>query len=109
MNNSTPLDAKALVEKGDLEAALRLYEEVISANPQNALAYHNASAIQADLGNDSKALELDPSLVLPHLTRAYILDRLGKKEESRVEIQKAQEKDPESPEALCCFGDIFAE
>jgi tetratricopeptide (TPR) repeat protein len=52
----------------------------------------------------AKALELDPSLIIPHVTRAYILDRLTKKEESRVEIQKALEKDPESPEALCCIG-----
>jgi len=114
MNHSTLFQAKALMKKGDLKAALQLCEEVINADPQNALAYQSASIAQADLGNDSealtlsaKALELDPNLIVPHITRAYVLDRVGKTEESQVEAKTAVEKDPESSDALCCLGIIL--
>lgn len=114
MNDLTLSRAKELLNKGNLEGALRLCEEAIQNNQQNAVAYQTAAFIESDLGNydkalsmSVKALEIDPNLVIPHVTRAYVLDMLGNKKESREEAKVALEKDPESPEVLCCSGTLL--
>jgi tetratricopeptide (TPR) repeat protein len=114
MNEKLLLEANSLLSKGDFQKALKLYRELIGSDPQNALAYQNASVALGDLGNyhealgmSEKAIEVDSSLVIPHITMAYIHDKLGNKEQSRKEAELALAKDPEMPEALSCMG-IFS-
>jgi tetratricopeptide (TPR) repeat protein len=111
MKDSMFLQANEFLKAGNATRALQLYYELIQNDPQNALAYQNAAVIEGDLGNYDKALsmcltalEIDHQLIMPNVTRAYIFDKLENKEESRKEVKRALEKNPESPEALCCAG-----
>ncbi len=114
MNNSILSQAEVLLNKGNLRGALGLYQELIKNEPENAYAYQYASIIMGDLGDSrealdmsTKALKLNPSLVLPHVTMAYIYARLGDKKKSREEASLAFSKSPDLPEVLCCVG-IFS-
>lgn len=111
MSNSELGEAKSILDQGDFKTALMLYQKIISTEPQTAIAYQYASVALANLGNypdalsmSIKALQLDPTLVIPHTTIAIVYNELGEKEKSRKEAKIALEKDPESPEALCCSG-----
>lgn len=111
MNNVQLKRAKVLLDKGDFSKALEIYKSVISSEPHNAVAFQYASVALSNLGRypdalsmSTKALEIDPALVIPHATMALVYDEIGEKEKSRKEAQIALDKDPESPDALCCSG-----
>jgi len=103
--------AESLLDNGDFAKALHLFEELIKAEPENAIAYQGASIARLNLDNYSealelsyKALDLDSMLTIPHTTLAYIYDELGDKAKSREEAKIALSMDIESPEALFCSG-----
>lgn len=103
--------AKIFLDNANFNKALEVYRNIISSEPQNAVAYQYASVALANLGSypdalnmSIKALEIDPMLVIPHTTMAIIYDELGEKEKSRQEAKIALDKNQESPDALCCSG-----
>jgi tetratricopeptide (TPR) repeat protein len=98
-------------KKAKYKKALRLYLEIIKVENQNAQAYQNASLASFYLGKDDdahklarKALEIDSSLVLPHVALAYTYDKCGEKDKSREEARIALKMQPESADVLCCCG-----
>jgi len=77
----TKLDgAQKLYDKGKYRAALALYEAETGANPNNALAHEGMAKTLYRLGRHveawseaTKALEIDPTLVISHFVRCDIL------------------------------------
>lgn len=113
MNDVDLKRAKILLDRGDFNKAFEIYQNIISSEPHNAIAFQYASVALSNLGRYSdalsmstKALEIDPVLVIPHTTMALVYDEIGEKENSRKEAKIALDKNPESPEALCCSGTL---
>jgi tetratricopeptide (TPR) repeat protein len=111
MNSQIHSRAKASLRNGNYSKALHLYRELIISEPNNALVYQNLAIALGELGDhnealvmSNKALEIDPNLIIPHITKAYIFNEIGEKDKSRKEVAIALNKNPESHEALCCSG-----
>lgn len=114
MNNVQLKRAKVLLDRGDFNKAFEICQNIISSEPRNAVAFQYASVALSNLGRypdalsmSTKALEIDPTLVIPHTTMALVYDEIGEKEKSRKEAKIALDKNPESPDALCCSGTLL--
>lgn len=97
-----------------LNLAKQLYEKVLETEPENIVALEGLAECFYSLGNLEgalsiciKALEIDTTLLFPHIIPAYIYDDLGDKNKSRIEAQAALNLKPDSPDALCCYGIIL--
>lgn len=111
MSNLDISRVKKHINSGAFEKALQDCQTVIAANPRDALALQYASVSLANLGRYTEALkmgeialEIDPNLVVPHVTMALIYDELGDRAQSRIEVGNALKKDPDSPDVLFCLG-----
>jgi len=88
-------------EDGDSTTAAKLYKKIISAHPQNALAYVNLGTIlfhrkqfPAAAALYHKAIEVDPSYTMGHFNYANALKEMGQYVEARQAYENAIESDP---------------
>ncbi len=87
-----------LVARGDREAALGMYDDLVRLAPTDAKAWCNRGLVRGTLGEHeaavadlSHALSLDPTLVKAFGGRAQALIALGRTEEACADIVKARE------------------
>lgn len=91
-----------LYESGNYEAALDKFAEVLTLDPNNALAYNATAAVYIDQGNYEQALDaLDTALNADPLLAAALYNRgrafrfLGRYDEAIVELKQAAQFDPD--------------
>lgn len=96
----------ALMELGENEKALAVYEEAVRTDPANKRAYMGRGAANARLDRTEqalrdydKALELDPKFAKPYVGRGKVLRKLGKARESIKQFNKAIELNPDFAQA----------
>ncbi len=100
MNNLLEKGA-TLLETGENEAALTVYQEAIRLEPGNKRASMGRGAAYARLNRTSEALkdfdranEIDPSFAKPYLARGKVYRKLGKYRESLKNLDRAIELNP---------------
>ncbi len=81
--------------------AIKLYDEIITADPDNAMAYHNLGLILLSTVGPGPAFpllwhaaQLKPDLAEAHNTLGNALLRMERKEEAEASFRKAVELDP---------------
>jgi adenylate cyclase len=101
------------------EAIVRLCQRAVELDPGYAQAWAYMAFAQSTLvhhrgqtGDDGdaateRALELDPSLALPHAVRAQTLTLVGKAADAEREIETALRLDPESYEVNRLAGSVY--
>jgi tetratricopeptide (TPR) repeat protein len=102
----------------DLEAkrnaqAIAKFREMVSRDPNNALAYQGLAQglnrlrryHEAEQASRA-ALELDPKLAIPHEILAFILAKRGQYAESRSEAESAIRLDPNAVSAFVTLGHL---
>jgi tetratricopeptide (TPR) repeat protein len=106
--------AEKLIRKGKLKKALELYNEIIEDDSKCIQAYQGAANVLAALDHYedaivmcNRAIEINQNLIIPHTILAIIYNKLGEVEKSREEINIALTIDPNSADALCCYGTIL--
>lgn len=89
---------QVLVARGEREAALVHYDELVRLAPTDAKAWCNRGLVRNNLGEHeaavadlAHALSLDPTLVKAYGGRAQALIALGRDEEACMDIIKARE------------------
>ncbi|MBK9273496.1 MAG: tetratricopeptide repeat protein [Flavobacteriales bacterium] len=89
---------QVLVARGEREAALVHYDELVRLAPTDAKAWCNRGLVRNNLGEHeaavadlAHALSLDPTLVKAYGGRAHALIALGRNEEACMDIVKARE------------------
>ncbi|MFO0994538.1 MAG: sulfotransferase [Hyphomicrobiales bacterium] len=99
---------------GKSQEAARLYNEVLNADPGNALAYHNLGLILlANSGAGAAiplfwyAAELKPDLPDAHNSLANALVRIGRLSDAEAEYRKAIELEPQSALFQFNLGNLF--
>ena len=113
---------------GRYEDAIRSFRQVLSLDPDNALAHQNIATmtvnqalganelsqtarlekIQAAETEVRRAIELDPSLAKAHTTLGVLLDRTGRREEAIDAWKRAVERDPAEFDALYNLVTVLA-
>lgn len=98
------------------QEALKYYREALDASPDNSIAVgaaayclYNLSQKQEALRMAERAILLSPDLPIPHVVLANIFEDRGDTPHSREEIDRALRLDPNSAEALCCYGTLLLE
>lgn len=93
--------AHSLLEKGDLDEALKTFDESLSLNPDLKDSYRGKgiTLMQMKRFDESrmafdKAIELDGSFALAFANRGVLNDRIGRYEDAVKDYQKALELDP---------------
>ena len=93
---------------------IALYDSRISANPKDAIAYHNRGYAKNSLGRHEealpdfdKAIELDPKCKSAYNNRGYAKNSLGRHEEAITDLDKAIELDPKSAHSYSWRAGIF--
>ncbi len=93
--------AHSLLEKGNLDEALKNFDESIELNPDFADSYRGKgiTLMQLERFDESvkmfdKAIELDGSSALAFANRGVLNDRVGRYEDAIKDYQKALELDP---------------
>lgn len=106
--NSQVLREKAITlhRSGQLAEAMRLYHQVLAADPDDFAARHLLGVIHAQQGRHEEALrEIDAALALKpddaeaHLNRANVLKVMGRAEEALAGYARALESKPGWPQA----------
>ena len=101
---------------GDMERAVKYYEEAIALDPRFARAWASLSGAYSMLGSvidvpsrkltsrqeqaARKAVELDPDLAIAHIRLAYFYAETGKREKSDEHFRRAAALDPNDPFVL---------
>ena len=113
-NNPKLKDAQEAQRREEFAEALKLYEEIIKVSPQLAEGYAGAAYYLYYLQKYNEALEmsntalgLNPTLIIPHVIKAYVFDIYEDKEKSRREAKIAYDLDPNSFDALLCYGTML--
>ncbi len=95
-------EARAHLEAGRPQEALRLLEPLVEREPTNALAYQELARALAEASRPGpavraarRALELDPSLARPHGVLAWVAVSQGRYEEALTEHRAHLEALPE--------------
>lgn len=98
--------AIALHRSGQLAEAMRLYQEVLAAQPHDFPARHLLGVIHAQQGRNEDALrEIDAALAIKpddaeaHLNRANVLKVMGRSDEALAGYARALEARPGWPQA----------
>jgi tetratricopeptide (TPR) repeat protein len=85
-----------LVNLGDCEGAIALYDRALEINPRYAEAYSNRANARALLGDMEealadyrRALELKPGFADAHYNLAYTKHRMGSTDEAMEELERA--------------------
>lgn len=106
--NSDSLREKAIAlhRSGRLTEAMRLYQEVLAAEPRDFPARHLLGVVHAQQGRNEDALrEIDAALALlpddaeAHLNRANVLKVMGRSDEALAGYARALEARPGWPQA----------
>jgi tetratricopeptide (TPR) repeat protein len=109
-----------LVNQGELDQAMPLFQQSIELDPANADARNNFGNALATQGADDaaiaqfqKALELEPDLAAAHYDLAYVLVKHGRLDEAIAHYRRAVELMPDSElahnnlgQALLLKGDL---
>jgi predicted O-linked N-acetylglucosamine transferase (SPINDLY family) len=106
--------AIALHRSGQLAEAMRLYQDVLAADPRDFPARHLLGVIHAQQGKNEDALrEIDAALTLKpddaeaHLNRANVLKVMGRSEEALAGYARALDLKPDWPQALNNRGTVL--
>ena len=98
--------AIALHRSGQMAEAMRLYHEILAADPRDFPARHLLGVIHAQQGRNEKALrEIDAALAIrpddaeAHLNRANVLKVMGRSDEALAGYARALEARPGWPQA----------
>jgi predicted O-linked N-acetylglucosamine transferase (SPINDLY family) len=106
----------AFANKGQLNEAIRYYEEALRIDPEYALAYNNLGTAFKDKGNFSnamhcyeKAIALDPHDYLTYNNLGIVLVSLGKLDEAIFYHRKALQMNPAFTGGYYNLGNAFSE
>ena len=109
-------DAGELLDRGDAVGAVRLYEESIKLDPNNAKLRYNFSRALNKLGDRvreqkvlQRAVELDPNFALAHYQLGILYFAEAKSAEAEREFQTALAIDPEFAVAENNLGFLYAQ
>lgn len=98
-------------KRGKYRKAKEIYQKMLESEPDNLVALEGLIESLYGLGDKKNAqdicnrvIQIDSSLIFPHIFLAYIYDDLGDMKNSRDEANIALSLNPDSPEALCCYG-----
>jgi tetratricopeptide (TPR) repeat protein len=106
-------DARALIARGQLEAALQSANRAVAANPRNAQARFLLGVVLMDLAKDAQAIvaftELTqqyPELPDPYNNLALLHARQGRLELARQSLDNALRNDPHHRAARANLGHV---
>jgi len=107
---------KVLVERNDLQAALRLYSRAIELNPNYDVSYYNSGCTKAELkdyagaiADYSRAISLNPQDVLSYYNRAYARTELKDFAGAIADYEAALKLDPYDAHIYNNLGNLKAE
>ena len=105
----------ALHQRGYLDQAARIYDEVLAADPQQPDALHLLGAVDAQRGRYEPAIERIRAAIALAPRQAQYWNNLGIALQGKGEIAEAEaayqrslELDPDSPDALNNLGNVYA-
>lgn len=103
-------------ERGQLDQAEKVCEQILALNPQHAGALHlrGALALQAGRHHEAaesigKAILMEPGVAVYHSNLGVALERLGLKEEALAACREAVRLSPNSLDGLCNLGGILCD
>ena len=106
--------ASAALEEGDTEAAIARLQQVLVADPGNALCHFQLGSILLDVGRREQALahfqeahRLDPKIAEFPLRVGIECAREGMLDEAESSLKLALSFGYDNPAALACLGDVF--
>ena len=102
LSNQKLDEAAKFYYKGDYNGAIRIYDEALSLNPNNALAYYGSGLAYAQglkqyeraIQDYDKAIELNPNYAVAYTSRGTSYALLGQKERAIQDFDKAIELNP---------------
>jgi tetratricopeptide (TPR) repeat protein len=107
-------DAHAALLAKKYRRALELYQAAAREDPRNPVVFEGLGRTLFELHRYDealaeclKALELDATLPLPHVTLSYIYCRQGDLAAFKREALEARRLGPELPETLLCYGTVL--
>jgi len=105
---------ETLLDQGNYEAALSLFDQAIRANPNFAFPYSGRCAAYLALGNGQaatadcdRAILLNPTPALFYVRRGYLRLAQGNVEGAQSDAEQALLDDPNSAEAHHIYGETF--
>lgn len=85
-----------LKQKGDLDAALKDYDEAIRLNPADHFAFNNRANVRRDkgdiagaIGDYSEAVRLEPAYAAAYTSRGLVHERAGDLDKARASFNAA--------------------
>lgn len=106
--------AASAFREDDYEAAIRLYDDILQADPANAQAYfrrgnaHNGLARwQLALDDYDRAIRIDSSYANAFCNRGVMLQHLGRQEEALVSYDRATQLNPQDFLAFYNRGSVL--
>jgi tetratricopeptide (TPR) repeat protein len=100
-----------LLDKGDLQGALKEFQTTTKLNPNGAPAFYEIAKIYEELGNLEEAkkayeqsIKVDDQFAGIHHGYGHLLDRLGEHQLALQEHQKSVELDPNNAVFWLSFG-----
>jgi predicted TPR repeat methyltransferase len=106
--------AQSRHQAGFVKQAVRIYEQILSADPEhvNAIHFLGVAAFQLGKPKDAiglieRALELDPSCLDAYNNLGNVLQRQGDLERARACYQRVLDARPDSPEPLINLGVVL--
>ena len=110
------LEAKALHDRGELEAAANAYRRAVAAEPGHFRALHNLGVIEEALGRTEEAekayasaIEANPDGPLSHYSLARLRQLDSRLDEAEAGYRRAIELDPGLAEAHFNLGQLLLE
>ncbi len=109
VSGAARLFEQALAEqaKGNQQASLNLYREIVTIDPCHFEAWLNMGYINSHRGNIveaisnyRRAIEIHPSYALAYYNLAHVMEKTGQKKEAIMYYQKAVELNPR-------YGDAY--
>jgi tetratricopeptide (TPR) repeat protein len=107
--------AQALTQSGRNNEAVQLYKQVLSMDPQAAIAHQQLGLTALANGNSylakeelTRATELEPGNSAAHMSLAMAYKGMSQFEAARQELQKAVQIDPNNYSACFQLGSMYA-
>lgn len=119
-NGATDLEklyerARGAAESREIKLALRLYKDVLEADPSHLRARNNLALLLESEGDAEGAIahlticvEQDSSNLDPLINRAVVFGSCGKYTEAQKDLQEVLERDPGNSEALVNLGVVLS-
>ncbi len=109
-------EAKALHERGELEAAAAAYRRAVEAEPAHFKALHNLGVVEEALGHTTEAerayeaaIAAHPGGALSHYSLARLRQLASRLDEAETGYRRAIELDPDLAEAHFNLGQLLLE